>query len=134
PAAPAVPENPAQRPRPKTNRAGRRRRRLWRWHSGMTRVEFSYMFDRFCSYTAEKIIEKIVMPQMTTKQRRQLVRWYCADGTDVLGTCAQFGVSHQYAAHPHKPLRAKSRRAHYTRLPSAPGMLCGIPKPVSVVC
>ena len=66
------------------------------------------------------------MAQMTTRQRRQIVAWCLAHNKDVTATCAQFGVSQatlyrwlaQYAAHPDKPLRAKSRKPHHTRLPS----------------
>ena len=33
------------------------------------------------------------MPQPTTQQRRQMIRWHFAHGEDVNATCAQFGVS-----------------------------------------
>jgi len=66
------------------------------------------------------------MPQMTTRQRRQVVTWCLAHGKDVAATCARFGVSQatvyrwlaRYAAHPAKPLRMKSRRPAQTRQPS----------------
>jgi len=66
------------------------------------------------------------MPQMNTRQRRQVVQWCMAHGKDIAATGARFGVSratlyrwlaHQ-AAYPGEPIRAQSRRPHTTRGPA----------------
>ena len=32
-------------------------------------------------------------PQLTTRQRRQMIHWHVAHGANIPATCAQFGVS-----------------------------------------
>ena len=66
------------------------------------------------------------MPQMTARQRRQMIQRHLAQGESIRATCAQYGVSRatfyrwlaRYTAHPQQPLRARSRRPQTLRRPA----------------
>ena len=66
------------------------------------------------------------MPQMTARQRRQMIQAHLAHGASLAATGAQWGVSRatfyrwlaRYRAAPQTPLRARSRRPQTPRRPA----------------